>query len=81
MTQIIVKDALQAFIKIALYMKPPLPDYPKGVSPMAQIGEGVKLGNGCTIMAFARIGEGTIIGDNCTTFATSHVLRSIKRKN
>ena len=80
-TQIIVKDALQAFIKIALYMKPPLPDYPKGVSQMAQIGEGVKLGNGCTIMAFARIGEGTIIGDNCTIHSGAVIGRKCKIGN
>lgn len=64
-TLIVVKDPLQAFIKVVRFFKKPLKNPPSGVSPLASLGDGARVGQNSTVLPFARIGEDSIVGENC----------------
>ncbi len=65
---ILVKDALGAFITIALRLHGEPGRQPPGIDPRAHVHPSVRVGAGSSVQAFAVIGEGTILGARCQVY-------------
>ncbi|MBI3318101.1 MAG: UDP-3-O-(3-hydroxymyristoyl)glucosamine N-acyltransferase [Candidatus Omnitrophica bacterium] len=64
-----------AFAKLAALLYPVIQRHPKGVSPKAVIGRGVRLGKGVAIGSFAVIEEGASLGDRSVIYPHSYIGR------
>jgi len=64
-----------AFAKLASLSRPESEERPRGISPKAVIGKGVRLGKGAAVQAFAVVEDGAEIGDRTVLYAGCYVGR------
>jgi len=62
-----------AFAKLASLINPETEDRPRGVSPKAVLGRGVRLGKGAAVQAYAVLGDGAEVGDRTVIYAGCYV--------
>ena len=60
-----VRDPLVAFVRIVQHLQGELEPNPAILDELARIHPTAKLGEGCSVMAFAVLGAGTHVGDRC----------------
>jgi UDP-3-O-[3-hydroxymyristoyl] glucosamine N-acyltransferase len=69
---LVVKDPYYAFCRVVTYFYQK-PYQPRGIHPLASIGQDVKLGEDLSICPYVRVEDGAVIGDRVTLYPGVYV--------